>query len=194
MLSKKILLIVGIQGSGKGTQSMKLSEYFNIPHLRTGELLREEVKRGTSLGFLIKENLDRGELVPDSVIESIIQLCLSKGDVARGFIFDGFPRNYAQSVFFMDLMKGKGYDIKVIYLEVSDKEAIARMSFRAREDDVPGLIKRRLSIFHAETAPLIDYFKTRNDVEVIEVDGELSVDGVFNQIICRLGNIKYDNI
>lgn len=186
-MSKKALLVVGVQGSGKGTQSINLSEHFAIPHISTGDLLRAEIKEGSPLGLKIKDNLDRGELVPNSVIEEMVGLCLGKDDVSGGFIFDGFPRNRAQAEFFMKIMADKGFDIKVISLEVSDQEAVKRMQLRAREDDTPESIQKRLEIFHDETKPLIEFFEEHPEVEVLHVDGELSIDSVFEQILQKLG-------
>lgn len=186
-MGKKALLIIGIQGSGKGTQSINLSEHFAIPHISTGDLLRAEIKAETPLGLKVKENLDRGELVPDSVIEEMVEAFLGKDDVSHGFIFDGFPRNNAQAEFFMKVMDGRGYDIKVLSLEVSDEEAVKRMQLRAREDDTPETIQKRLEIFHAETKPLIAFFEEHPNADVLHIDGELTIEGVFEQLLMKLG-------
>jgi len=186
-MDKRALLIIGAQGSGKGTQSIKLTEHFAIPHISTGDLLRREIKNESSLGVKIKANLDAGELVPDEVIQEMIEMALNQDDVSRGFIFDGFPRNIAQADFFMNLMHERGYAVTVIYLHVSDEEAVVRMSSRGRADDTPELIQKRLAIFHAETKPLLEYFTNHTEADVLEIDGELSIDGVFEQIKFKLG-------
>lgn len=185
-MNKIALLIIGIQGSGKGTQSINLSEHFAIPHISTGDLLRREIKNETELGLKIKGNLDRGELVPDANIEEMITMVLNKDDISHGFIFDGFPRNLLQAEFFMGLMATKDFKVRVLNLEVSDEEAVKRMSERAREDDTPEIIQKRIAIFHEETKPLIDFFDKNEAAELLNVDGELSMDGVFQQILLKL--------
>lgn len=184
---KKVLLLIGPQGSGKGTQSRKLAEFFKLPHISTGELLRNEIKNKTQLGEKIKDNLEKGELVPNVVIEDMVILCLSQYNIENGFIFDGFPRNIKQSEFFMEIMKGKNFDINIICIEIADDVAINRMMLRARADDTNEKIQRRLSIFHTETKPLIKYFEENTDVKVIKVNGELESNEVFNSIILKLG-------
>lgn len=186
-MSKTAVLIIGIQGSGKGTQSINLAEHFAIPHISTGDLLRQEIKAETELGMKVKANLDRGELVPDDVIEEMVTTFLDKGDISHGFIFDGFPRNLLQAEFFMNLMADKGYEVKVLNLHVSDEAAVLRMSERGREDDTPEIIKKRIELFHSETKPLLEYFEKHEAAELIMIDGELTIDGVFQEILQKLG-------
>jgi adenylate kinase len=125
------LILLGPPGAGKGTQSVVLSREYKIPHISTGDMLRESVKSGSDLGLKAKSYMDKGELVPDSVVIGIVAGRLKQADCDRGFILDGFPRTLGQAVELDKELKGMGFSIDmVVYFETSDKVAIERLSGR----------------------------------------------------------------
>ena len=180
-------------GSGKGTQAKMLADKFNLKHISTGAILRLEVEKGQELGKKIKNYQDTGELVPSNIVVEAL-----KNNLGENNIFDGFPRTIDQAHAFDEITK---IDL-VLYLKIPDKVAIDRLSKRRqckkcgyitddsktqcpscssdlyqREDDKPEAIKKRLDIFHDVTEPLLEYYKPRDIVHV--VDGTKSVDEIF---------------
>jgi adenylate kinase len=174
------LILIGIQGSGKSTQGNLLSEKFGIPYLSTGQIFREIAKEATPDGKYIKETMNAGYLIPDERVLQLINEYLNRPDYQNGFILDGFPRTTAQAEAFTSVVD------KVIYLKVSDEEALKRIAGRkeTREDETPEAIKRRIELFHNVTEPVLDYY--RNKGLLLEVNGEQTIDTIFNDILSKL--------
>ncbi|BCS80855.1 adenylate kinase [Anaerocellum diazotrophicum] len=187
------LILLGAPGAGKGTQAEFLSKRFSIPHISTGDILRENVKNETDLGKKAKEYMDKGLLVPDEIVIEIVKDRLSKEDCKNGFLLDGFPRTIAQAEALDKVLEEIGQKIdKVLSIEVPDEKILERMSGRRickncgasfhviyrppqkegvcdvcggelyqREDDKEETVKKRLEVYHAQTQPVIDYYKAK---------------------------------
>ncbi len=202
------IIMLGAPGAGKGTQARELSLKYNIPHISTGEILRESVKNRTSLGLKAKSYLDKGRLVPDDVIIDVVKERLSMDDCKNGFILDGFPRTIPQA----EALNSHVRDVKVINIHVDESEIIKRLSGRRvcrkcganyhiiyspprnegicnmcggelyqRDDDTADTIKARLQVYKNQTAPLIDYYKKKN--VLFTVSGKGSIQDIFNEIL-----------
>lgn len=184
------LLIMGPQGVGKGTQAALLSAHYGIPAVSTGDIFRYNLKNRTPLGTKAQAYIDRGELVPDGLTNSIVGDRLTRTDAAKGWILDGYPRNAAQ-VEALDAMLGKlGTPLdKVVALHADRDVLLARMSRRAklegRSDDTPDAIARRLDTYERETAPLLDVYRDRG--QLLDIDGSGDVDAISAAIIGVLG-------
>jgi adenylate kinase len=202
-----LVIFLGPPGAGKGTQAQRLVEEKGFMHISTGDLLREAVKNRTPLGVKAKEYMERGELVPDDLIVALIKEKLPKeGNV----ILDGFPRTIAQAQALDQMLEelGKKVDAVVLF-DVPDEVVIERLSGRRidpktgkvyhvkynpppegveviqREDDKPEVIKKRLEVYRKQTAPLIDYYKEKGNLLV--VDATKSPDEVYEDLITKLG-------
>ena len=198
------IIMLGPQGSGKGTHAKFLAEGLNVPHLSTGEILRK-TPRDSPLGKQVFELIDKGVLVPDELIAKIVNERLKSAEFSKGFILDGFPRNIHQA---------KMLEVApdhVLYLDISDKEAMKRLSGRwqcrkceaiygpdappkkkgicdkcggelyQRDDDKPEAIAKRLRIFHTETEPLKDFYKEQGLLRVVK--GQKEIDDTFKAIL-----------
>jgi len=178
------LVILGRQGSGKGTQCVRLVESFGPVHVSTGDMLRAAVAAGTKLGRRAGAIMDAGELVPDEVMNGIVAERLSAKDlVERGVLLDGYPRTPAQAAALEEVLKSTGTHLDlVLNLEVPIEEATRRMLHRARADDTEEAISRRLALYETETAPLMAWFEERG--LLVSVDGLGSEDEVFERL-CR---------
>lgn len=174
------LVLIGIQGAGKSTQGNMLSEKYNIPYLSSGHIFREMAKEKTQLGRWLKETLNAGALVPDDTTLEVVLTYLKKPEYEKGYILDGFPRTVVQAEAF------NGSIDKVIYLKVSDREALWRISGRndVREDETLQAIRKRISLFHELTEPVVEYYREKG--KLAEVNGEVSVEQVFEQIVAEL--------
>jgi adenylate kinase len=170
-------ILIGIQGAGKSTQGNLLAEKYGIEYLSSGHIFRQMATEER----WIKEILASGQLVPDKTVLQIINDYLKKPEYEKGYILDGFPRTVPQAKEFSN-----GVD-KVIFLNVSDKEALWRISGRMsdREDETLHAIRKRISLFHSETEPVIEYYREQG--KLLEVDGEQDVDDVYRQILTGLG-------
>jgi adenylate kinase len=175
------LVLIGIQGAGKSTQGNMLSEALGIPYLSSGHVFREMAKDKSQLGRMLKELLNGGSLVPDDLTLEIILTYLEKPEYAKGYILDGFPRTVPQAEAFGDAVD------KVIFIDVSDREALWRISGRLsdREDETLQAIRKRIGLFHEQTEPVIQYYKKEN--KLVTVNGEEDVQEVYNQIMKNLG-------
>jgi adenylate kinase len=173
----KKLIFLGPPGAGKGTQAQILADFYQIPHISTGDILRQAIAQKTSLGQKARLYVETGELVPDDLILDLIKERLSQPDSQTGWILDGFPRNVSQASFLEDLLKelDQAAD-RVINLEVPDRVLIERMLGRGRKDDNEETISRRLEIYREQTAPVIDFYRKRNLLEPI--NGNLSLEEV----------------
>ena len=176
------LVILGRQGSGKGTQCLRLSESYGTIHISTGDMLRAAVEMETELGKKAKIIMDAGDLVPDEIINGIVAERIEMNDVLEsGFILDGYPRTSAQAQALEGELLSSGLSLDLaINLEVPVDEVTQRMLDRSRADDTEEAIQRRLEIYENETAPLLEWFEERNNL--IVVDGLGTEDVVFSRL------------
>jgi adenylate kinase len=174
------LIFLGAPGAGKGTQAQLLAQSCGIPHISTGDILRAEVKAQSELGLKAKSNMDKGELVPDSLLLDMIRGRLSQADaVSAGWILDGFPRNVAQAEFLDRLLTEIGQKCDLaIDLHVPQERLVERLLNRAtiqnRPDDTEEVIRRRLVVYEEQTAPTIDYYQLKGILRSMDGDRELA--------------------
>lgn len=185
------LVIFGAPGSGKGTQSEKLIDRYHLHHISTGEVLRDHIARGTELGRTADSYISQGQLIPDELMLRVLEHELDNNPdkTAEGVIFDGFPRTIPQALALKDMMKRRGQKIHaVIGLEVPEDQLMERMVLRGKEsgrsDDNPGIIRKRLAVYHKQTQPLRDYYVGEGVYVPIKGDG--TVDQVFERVIAAL--------
>jgi len=175
-----VLVILGRQGSGKGTQAALLAERYGVVHVSTGDMLRAAVAAGTELGLRAKAVMDAGNLVGDDIMIGIVGERLADNDIqAHGVLLDGFPRTTAQADALAEILGGTGPDL-AINLDVPIAEVTERMLARGRDDDTEEAISRRLGLYEAETAPLLAWFEERGRLTV--VDGLGTEDEVFARL------------
>lgn len=186
------IVLLGAPGSGKGTQAALLKEHFNIPHISTGVLLREAVAKATPLGLQARAVMERGELVPDEVMLSLIEERLTAADVAHGFILDGYPRNVAQAESLEKVLQRLGQPAdEAILIEVDPAQVAQRIARRAaaegRSDDTAEVVRNRLRVYEEQTAPVAGFYAGRG--LLTRVLGEGSVEEVQDRIlgVLRLG-------
>ena len=206
------LILLGAPGAGKGTQAEVITERFDIPAISTGNVLREAIRQGTPLGVQAKELLDKGQFVPDEVVNAIVKERLAMDDCKNGFILDGYPRNLAQA----RALDAMGVNIdRVLLIEVHDEIIIQRLGGRrvcencgatyhvesqpseagelcekcggkliVRKDDKPETIKERLTIYHNVTEPLIEYYKAQGKLRVVKGDDlvEVTTERTFREL------------
>jgi adenylate kinase len=215
-MNTRYLVLLGGPGAGKGTQADRLAERLGIPHVSTGDLFRDNLKRQTELGSLAKGYMDRGELVPDRVTVSMLHQRLLQPDCAKGAILDGFPRTEAQADALEQLLADLGSRlVTVLYIKVPDEILLARLAGRwtckvcgtmyhqlysppqqagvcdkcggelyQRPDDTPATQERRIKVYLAETAPLIDYYTKRG--LLVEIDGQPGIEQVQAQLLAAI--------
>jgi adenylate kinase len=175
------LIFLGPPGAGKGTQAQNLAYDCNIPHISTGDILRQAMKEQTLLGIKAQNYVDSGELVPDQLVQELVQERLSQPDIKSGWILDGFPRKVTQAVFLQELLqKMHQSGEKVVNLDVPDDVVVARLLERGRKDDTEEIIRRRLEVYRSETAPLIDYYGAKQ--QLLTVNGNQSQEEVTNEL------------
>jgi adenylate kinase len=184
------LLIIGPPGSGKGTQGERLAKRLGIEHLATGDLLRAEVTAGTPLGKEVAALMQRGELVPDNVILELIRPRIIAAGSANGYLLDGFPRSLEQAVEARRIAETEGVGADAaIYLDAPREELVRRILARAeiegRADDNPQTVENRLRIFDEATSPLVEYYRGRGLLHVINANQE--EDAVTADILTALG-------
>ena len=175
------IAIIGLPGSGKGSQARLLSETFSIPRICAGEMLRELGKEKSALGRKVKETLKRGELVPDDLVLALLKQRLKKSDTRRGFVLDGIPRTLNQVRMFRKLFSLD----KVFLLRVAEKVAVARLLKRGREDDTPEQIKKRLEIFNREIGQIAELCRELGVLVEIHTAGD-SVQATHQRILAEL--------
>lgn len=204
------LILLGRQGAGKGTQCVRLSRHFVVPHISTGDMLRAAVREGTELGVMAKQVMDDGGLVGDEIMVGIVRERLSQQDaVGRGYILDGFPRTVPQASALDEITRALPIDI-VLDLDVPRELVVERLSARRvchdcgtnyvaagveklpwicevcggdvlhRDDDTPASISKRLDLYEQQTSPLIEYYREQGRLAVI--DGVASPDEVFRRL------------
>ncbi|OBQ08299.1 MAG: adenylate kinase [Anabaena sp. LE011-02] len=175
------LIFLGPPGAGKGTQAQTLAAFLQIPHISTGDILRQAIQEKTTLGMQAQSFMDKGELVPDKLVEDLVKERLQQSDTKTGWILDGFPRKVTQAEFLAELLKslGQGGE-KVVNLDAPDETVITRLLGRGRKDDTEEVIRRRLEVYRDETAPLINYYSDRQ--KLLTVNGNQSQEEVFTDL------------
>jgi adenylate kinase len=186
------VLILGPQGSGKGTQAARIASEYGIPQIATGDMFRSAIAAGTPLGKEVEPILASGALVPDELTVRLIRDRLSAEDAQDGFVLDGFPRNTAQAEALGELLDELGRPLDLVLdLQIPDDMCMERLVGRAQEegrtDDSPEVIAKRLEIFHRETAPLIGYYLPHGIV--VGIHGERSRDEVWSEIVEALEHV-----
>ncbi len=182
----KNIVIFGAPGSGKGTQSEKMIEKYGLGHISTGDVLRDQIKRGTELGKTAKGYIDNGQLIPDDLMVSILaDVYDGFGKEHAGVIFDGFPRTIPQAQALKDMLAERGHKVAaMIELDVPEEELMKRLIKRGQEsgrsDDNEETIKKRLTVYHNQTSPLIDWYEKEGIHHHINGLGEL--DRIFGDI------------
>ncbi|KAA9131605.1 adenylate kinase [Marinihelvus fidelis] len=179
------IVLLGAPGSGKGTQAALLKDHFEIPHISTGDLLRQAVANQTPLGQQAKAIMDRGELVPDDVMLNLIEERLAEADVAPGFILDGYPRNLAQAEALEALLGKLDQPIEeAVMIEVSEDRVVERIAKRAteegRSDDTEEVVRNRMRVYDEQTAPVAGFYEERS--LLTRVLGEGSIEEVLERI------------
>ncbi len=171
------LIFLGPPGAGKGTQAQTLAQHWRIPHISTGDILRQAMRDRSPLGIEAQGYMDRGELVPDQLVLDIIAERLSQADTEPGWILDGFPRNVSQAGFLAELLqKLEQNGVSVINLEVPDEVLVSRLLDRGRQDDTEQVIRRRLEVYREQTLPLIDFYRDRQ--QLMSVNGNQPLEKV----------------
>ena len=179
------IVIFGAPGSGKGTQSERIVEKYGINHISTGDVLRAEIKNGTELGKTAKGYIDQGQLIPDELMIDILAIVFDSFKDSKGVIFDGFPRTIAQAEALKKMLAERGQDVSVMVdLEVPEDELMVRLIKRGKDsgraDDNEETIKKRLHVYHSQTAPLIDWYK--NEKKYQHINGLGTMEGIFAEI------------
>lgn len=188
------IVLFGPPGAGKGTQSERLIEKYNLIHLSTGDLLRAEIKGGTTLGKEAQKFMDNGLLVPDEVVIGMIDNKIKANKSAAGFIFDGFPRTVPQAGSLDQMCSLNGIAISgMIALGVDEEELAKRIQLRSQtsgraDDQDPELIRQRIAEYNKKTAPVADYYSKQNKFH--EVNGMNSIDQVFADICKVVDSLK----
>jgi adenylate kinase len=180
------LILFGPPGAGKGTQAVAISEAFSLPHIATGDILRDNVRNETDLGRQAKLYMDQGALVPDDVVIAMVDERLTRDDVSDGFLLDGFPRTVAQAKALDEVLTGHGTAVDaVLRLLVDDEELVSRLLQRAleqgRSDDTREVVQTRLQVYREETEPLVDRYRQQGVLH--EIDGQGSIDEVRERVL-----------
>ena len=182
------VVIFGPPGSGKGTQSVKIADKFNLEHISTGDIFREELSRETPLGIEAKKFINQGLLVPDEVVIGMLSSRLDKSLArgAEGFIFDGFPRTIAQAEAFDKLLDLKEMDINcVLALDVQQEELVKRIHHRGKtsgraDDTNEDTIRKRIKVYFDETAPVAKYYEEQD--KLVKIKGEGTIEEIFTKL------------
>ncbi len=218
------LILLGGPGAGKGTQAKFITEKYGIPQISTGDMLRQAVKEGTQLGLEAKKYMDAGELVPDDVIIGLVKERITQPDCEKGFLFDGFPRTIPQAEAMKEagvqidyvveiavpdeeiikrmsgrrvhLPSGRTYHVIFNPPKVEGKDDVTGEPLVQREDDKEETVRKRLEIYHAQTEPLVDFYKDWEDTgdpnapHYVRIDGVGTVEEIRDRIFQALGNGK----
>ena len=189
------IVLFGAPGAGKGAQAERIASLYGMVHLSTGEMLRSAISSGSDVGARAREIIDRGELISDDIIVKIVDARMDEGDCVKGVILDGFPRTVAQAEALDEMLAAKGRSLDhVIEIEVDESALFARIANRAserrrtgtaRSDDNAETLRRRLAIYHENSAPLLPYYRAKSLLR--SVDGMASIEEVARQIDNLLG-------
>jgi adenylate kinase len=187
--------VLGPQGSGKGTQAQRIKATYGIPHIATGDMIREMKELPTEVGRELKTVYDRGDLVSDELMIRLIRDRLSRGDTLGGFVLDGFPRTMPQAEALDDLLREVGRDLDVVFdFQVPDRDVLlqrllGRAAAEGRSDDTPEAIRRRLELYDRETSPLVEYYRTTRG-NVVGIHADRTVEAVFHEIEQSLSSVE----
>jgi adenylate kinase len=184
------LVVLGPQGSGKGTQAMNIAAAYGIPHVSTGDMFRAAIANGTPLGARVKAVLDTGELVSDELTTELVQERLSAADAAAGFVLDGYPRTLSQAEALGAWLADSGRALDaILFFDLADdiaaKRALGRAAAEGRTDDTPEVIARRLALYHEQTEPVVDHYRTAGNL--VTLHAERPIEAVFAEIEAALG-------
>lgn len=188
------IVLFGPPGAGKGTQSEKIIDKYDLVHISTGDLFRKHIGEGTPLGRLAQEYIDYGNLVPDEVVIKMVEVKIASDPEAKGFIFDGFPRTVDQARALDEMLEKRGLRIRIMLaLEVNDNELRTRLRLRGKtsgraDDQTDEKINNRINIYKRETLPVIEYYKKQSKYRGI--NGVGSVDEIFNHICMAIDLVK----
>lgn len=209
-----VLILLGAPGSGKGTQAAMLKDKLHLPHISTGDLLRDHIRRGTELGKKAQVFMDKGQLVPDNLVLDMLFERVSLKDCAQGYILDGFPRTLTQALALQERLKGQPVPV-VVNLDISDAKVMERLTNRVscekcgtpyhlissppkkagicdkdggkliqRADDTEVVITKRLKVYHEQTAPLIDFYTKQKMLHTVSCDN--SKEKVFSEVMAQI--------
>lgn len=186
------ILLFGPPGSGKGTQSKRLIGHYGLNHLSTGDILRKEIAEQTPLGRVAQHYIDKGELVPDDVVISMIEELFEDKSI-KGFVFDGFPRTVPQAKALDNMLVGRNKTICImVVLEVEHDELIKRLLNRAtiegRKDDELHIIENRIKVYQNQTAPVLDYYLKQG--KAFRVNGMQTEDKVFKDVCYNIDHFS----
>lgn len=182
-------ILFGPPGSGKGTQSIKIAEKYNLAHISTGDIFRKNICEETELGLKVQGIIEKGELVPDELLVAILEDAMDSYQGVKGFVFDGFPRTIQQADDLGNILEKRNDSVSmVLALEVNDDEIIGRLLKRAelegRKDDTKEVIENRISVYNSQTQPLIDYYQTKGKFHA--VNGIGSIDSIFDAVCAKI--------
>lgn len=208
------IILLGAPGAGKGTQAKFITEKFNIPQISTGDMLRNAIKAGTELGLKAKEIMDKGQLVSDEIVIGLVKERILQADCKNGYLFDGFPRTSAQAEALksagvnidyvieinvpdeaiisrlsgrrVHLPSGRTYHVEFNPPKISGKDDVSGEELVQRDDDKEETIKKRLEVYHAQTAVLSTYYSSDKNVKFIKIDGTKNVDQVTSNLLATL--------
>jgi adenylate kinase len=187
------LLVLGPQGSGKGTQAKRISSNYQVPHIATGDMFRAAIGAGTPLGKQVEPLLAEGILVPDELTVSLIRERLAEDDTGPGFVLDGFPRNLTQARELDEMLREIGRELDaILFFDVPDsvgmERALLRAGIEGRTDDTREVIERRLVTYHAETEPVVEHYRTTG--KLVPIHAARSIDEVWREVEASLRQVE----
>jgi adenylate kinase len=179
------VLLLGPQGSGKGTQAKRIEAEYGIPHIATGDMLRTAMEQGTELGRRVKPIVDSGRLVPDDLMIDLIRERLGQPDAEGGFILDGFPRTTRQADALDAMLDEIGRGLSIVFEfqlpdDIATERLLKRSALEGRADDTPEAIAKRLALYHEQTEPLVGHYRLRGNL--VGIHGNGSIDEVFTEV------------
>ena len=187
------LLLIGAPGAGKGTQATRIADHFHVAHISSGDLLREHVANATEIGRKAQEYMERGDLVPDDLVLTMLRKPVTEAAAAGGYVLDGFPRTVEQAQAAYAVAKDLGVAVQVaVHLAVEPSSLIDRLIARGEEsgrtDDTPEVIRHRIEVYEERTAPLLAYYAERE--RLVRVNGDRPIDEVTWSVVVQLQQVR----